>query len=578
MSRSEKDKSEIDSMVAPPRDLMEATQGNILKAYGKDHTRFLFLKFDPAFKKEIRAWISRLAGAKQADGDPRMVSAWSQSIGDFQEASPTLNIMLTASGFVKLGIATIPNDKSFRSGMKNADLDDHPVEKWEGGEGGSEGFRDKDIHALLVLSHDDPDILDSSVNALLSKPVPGVSKVKEEKGFRKKASTGNGKGHDIEHFGFRDGHGQPVFLKGDAASARKAGILNKIHSSATNPEMGAPAYAELVKYVDVVVAVIDQAEAVAKELARKMASVLEGPIKALKLDKYKNKKSFSKEDLEKLSIGFSGQVSEILAGFDFIRRKLEEIKPSASVRKVNSNWDAPLERISVEILGTYPDGKSEMSLLYIQLSNLGVHVDHVHRLLKQFGFEHWDPQAPISTVLSKEEIGHGSYFVFRKLRQEVKVFSGMSDDAQAALIGRHKDGRVLMAESGSAGSSLGAPAHIPPWNNFNYAITPGIEVPENSHIRLTNSRIGGGYGDKGTASPAIARRGSSYDDGPGKGKGLLFFCAQSSITNQFEVIQKAAMGKDPLVGGRESKLVTFLGGEYFFAPSIPFLISLHQTK
>jgi deferrochelatase/peroxidase EfeB len=93
---------------------------------------------------------------------------------------------------------------------------------------------------------------------------------------------------------------------------------------------------------------------------------------------------------------------------------------------------------------------------------------------------------------------------------------------------------------------------------------------------------------------------------PKTGVGLLFMSFQKSIVNQFEFIQKTFAnspsfptpntGMDPIIGqglptsnGKYAKkyndkttltvapfekFVTMKGGEYFFAPSIPFLKAL----
>jgi len=38
------------------------------------------------------------------------------------------------------------------------------------------------------------------------------------------------------------------------------------------------------------------------------------------------------------------------------------------------------------------------------------------------GADHWDPEAPLALVLTPDGAGHGSYFVFRKLEQDVAAF------------------------------------------------------------------------------------------------------------------------------------------------------------
>jgi deferrochelatase/peroxidase EfeB len=94
-----------------------------------------------------------------------------------------------------------------------------------------------------------------------------------------------------------------------------------------------------------------------------------------------------------------------------------------------------------------------------------------------------------------------------------------------------------------------------------------------------------------------------FDDLPDGPVGLLFMCFQRDITQQFEFIQQSwlnytniGIGLDPVAGQSSgktppqrwpsvwgespsvaldlNKVVTLKGGEYFFAPSKPFLRSV----
>ena len=100
----------------------------------------------------------------------------------------------------------------------------------------------------------------------------------------------------------------------------------------------------------------------------------------------------------------------------------------------------------------------------------------------------------------------------------------------------------------------------------------------------------------------IARRGVNYSSA--SKQGMLFMCYQAKIARQFEFIQRRwlndprfpgqGIGRDPVAGagtpvrGQRWPLhgatgdvrfniggyVRMMGGDYFFAPSIPFLTSL----
>jgi Dyp-type peroxidase family len=240
----------------------------------------------------------------------------------------------------------------------------------------------------------------------------------------------------------------------------------------------------------------------------------------------------------------------------------------------------------------------------------------------------FDPAADKDLVLIKDPYtkvpdSFGSYFVFRKLEQNVKGFKeaehalDMGELAGAWLVGRFEDGSpvTLTDDEGVIGAGN--------YNNFNYEKDPsGGRCPHFAHIRKTNPRENVfKYGDY--KSHIMARRGIPFgsrkenttrteEEYPEKGVGLLFMSYQRSIENQFEFIQKRLAnnpdfpadkntGIDAIIGQVAGKytathtykfpkeydsneltgelkfnqFVTMKGGEYFFAPSISFLKSLN---
>lgn len=232
----------------------------------------------------------------------------------------------------------------------------------------------------------------------------------------------------------------------------------------------------------------------------------------------------------------------------------------------------------------------------------------------------FDPTADKELVLipdpyTNEPEAFGSYFVFRKLEQNVRAFKeaeeklGLDELGGAYLVGRFEDGTPTLL---SKHDSMIDSDKI---NNFNYDTDPsGGRCPHFAHVRKTNPRR---PGDK---SHIMARRGIPFGhrnvdtalepsplQSPEEGVGLLFMSYQASIPNQFEFIQKfwannehfpqANSGIDPIIGqGTGSRnyafpnqygnpnegttpmdfkeFVTMKGGEYFFTPSIPFLRNL----
>lgn len=151
----------------------------------------------------------------------------------------------------------------------------------------------------------------------------------------------------------------------------------------------------------------------------------------------------------------------------------------------------------------------------------------------------------------------GSYFVFRKLEQNVRLFKqgeeNLADQlglaptdrgrAGAMIVGRFEDGRP--ATMGPIGSS-------PVVNDFDYSDDPdGGRCPFFGHIRKMNPRGSGGFEPHAEERLHImARRGQTYgertddindddiDSKPTGGVGLLFMAFNADLVDQFEFVQK----------------------------------------
>jgi Dyp-type peroxidase family len=256
--------------------------------------------------------------------------------------------------------------------------------------------------------------------------------------------------------------------------------------------------------------------------------------------------------------------------------------------------------------------------------------------------DQWDPSAALNLVLvkdplTKEADSFGSYFVFRKLEQNVKAFDkredeladalGLTGDAReragALAVGRFENGIPVTLDDDDTNAALKDA------NNFNYqSDQDGAKCPFQAHIRKTNPRgdtgFSGGKPNAGELGRRVTRRGITYGkrkigkdgrptDKPSGRVGLLFMCFQQSIPNQFGFMQvawannpsfvnpifneaQAPTGLDPIIGqGPHSNqnwppvwgnaatkpfdfsgFVNMKGGEYFFAPSIAFLRSLGE--
>lgn len=200
--------------------------------------------------------------------------------------------------------------------------------------------------------------------------------------------------------------------------------------------------------------------------------------------------------------------------------------------------------------------------------------------------------------------------------------------AGALIVGRYRNG-VPIELSATANDEK-----LIDYNNFNFLGADdkptASKCPYHGHIRrmMPRGELGlenGKFKDE-EMRHRIVRRGITYDDrekdsdgnalvsgDAEKDVGLLFMCFQSSIPKQFGFLQarwanatgflgKDEVGIDPIIGqnldlqdfehqkwhtkwGDETEppksfefksFVTLKGGEYFFAPSIPFLLDLDK--
>jgi len=249
----------------------------------------------------------------------------------------------------------------------------------------------------------------------------------------------------------------------------------------------------------------------------------------------------------------------------------------------------------------------------------------------------WDPGASLDLVLADdpftgEEDAYGSYLVYRKLYQnfgewESRVTAcatatGHSGELAGAMaVGRFKDGTPVVDFNAPTADYT---------NDFVFkTLDPdGFKCPAHAHARKVNPR--GTTPSTSAASERkrrIARRGIPYgkpmpeicdseqtDPNPAAERGLLFLCFQANVEKQFEFIQRTWVdnpnfpdnvlnlpfqddtGDDPLIGQDQNEkqrwpkqwgnsgagrkkfnfeaAVMLKGGEYFFAPSLPFLNGL----
>lgn len=336
----------------------------------------------------------------------------------------------------------------------------------------------------------------------------------------------------------------------------------------------------------------------------------------------KNATSLEDAEVKSWELGYSKKIDgKILIADDnkerlgdATRKILERVKAFSSILQIeygdvirNANGDG------LEHFG-YVDGISQPLFLEEDLEAYIINNNTSKDYLK------YDPSAEISTVLVNDPLvrdkdAFGSYFVFRKLEQNVRDFKRAEEKIDAKqyrqyeeiaggfLFGRFEDGTPITLSDKEGLVNSGK------FNDFNYSNDPkGSKCPFHSHIRATNDRT------TSHKKHIMARRGITYghrntpmnveqthEQYPTKDVGLLFMSYQSSIENQFEYIQKLANdsknnGKhlDPIIGqnGGNNKssfefpksyddserntiefnsYVKLKGGDYFYTPSITFL-------
>ncbi|MBP0492511.1 Dyp-type peroxidase [Pararoseomonas indoligenes] len=214
----------------------------------------------------------------------------------------------------------------------------------------------------------------------------------------------------------------------------------------------------------------------------------------------------------------------------------------------------------------YVDGRSQPLPLLEDLAREG----------HEGGLDEWNPHAPLGVALvpdpgTDDGVSFGSYFIFRKLDQDVLGFKrreqklatalgltgGARELAGAYAVGRFEDGTPVTLSGTARGGT--------PPNNFNYdQDRAGARCPFHAHIRKTNPRGTGGFEEPGDERKHLMlRRGIPYEDVPRKVEpkdlpdvesegdfeaqvapklpsrdvGLLFMAYNRDLADQFEFTQ-----------------------------------------
>ncbi|MBD2777538.1 LysM peptidoglycan-binding domain-containing protein [Iningainema tapete] len=223
----------IDHTQQQYQDVLQDLQGNILKGHGRKHSVHIFFTFpqnNPSAIKALKQSISQVANditsaKKQLDD----ADAWRNQKRD---GGVLVHFSLSSSGYRKLGLPNSRQPKGvnlqgrkeanekqlqddyanvFQTGMKARQyaLLDPAVSKWE------PGFQ-REIDALVIIAANNledvkkkqAEITDKlKNNATVSAVEPGI--------VQRRKFNNTGVEQVVEHFGFTDGIGQPLFLKKD---------------------------------------------------------------------------------------------------------------------------------------------------------------------------------------------------------------------------------------------------------------------------------------------------------------------------------------------------------------------------
>jgi Dyp-type peroxidase family len=274
-----------------------------------------------------------------------------------------------------------------------------------------------------------------------------------------------------------------------------------------------------------------------------------------------------------------------------LAREFEELIADAGATVVHVQHGKALlnaANVGIENFG-YVDGRSQPLLLQ----------EDIDEESQKAGRLRWDPGFTLGAALVKDPgatdpNSFGSFFVFRKLEQDVQGFKrreqeiadvlgltgGARELAGAMIVGRFEDGTPVTLSNKARGAA--------PPNDFDYTGDAGKRCPFHGHIRKANPRgSGGAEPEPAERNHLMPRRGIPYEDVkrafhpdelpeaetladfnakvapllPTGGVGLLFMAYNSRIAQQFKFTQQTwvnntnfpvapagAHGIDPVIG------------------------------
>jgi Dyp-type peroxidase family len=169
-------------------------QPNLLRRGAYSRVAYAFAQLPPGRLNEAVRWLVTFTA--------RYVQSCSAQLSGIARA-PWGNVSLSASAYRKLGLQP-PNDRSFRGGMKQANLNDSDVSEW------APPFRE-DLDILVSLAGNNEGDIEQALSVLDS-----LRLVTDCFHIEQGAELPRG----VEHFGFLDGISQPVFVEEDLSAGQ----------------------------------------------------------------------------------------------------------------------------------------------------------------------------------------------------------------------------------------------------------------------------------------------------------------------------------------------------------------------
>jgi Dyp-type peroxidase family len=198
------------------RPLLRDLQGNIIKGNGRENAVHLFLKFKDGQPDQVKEWLGEFTRQY-------VTSAWAQAYEaeNYRQTgikgSVFTNVFLTIFGYDYLGLIgnELPfDDDFFLGGMKDPNSQigfaDPTVNQWEAG-------LQQTFHGLIMMADDNLEGLLQVVDKVTNSLSVIADIVHRDDGFVLR----NKDNKVIEHFGFRDGVSQPLFVTRDIETERK---------------------------------------------------------------------------------------------------------------------------------------------------------------------------------------------------------------------------------------------------------------------------------------------------------------------------------------------------------------------